>query len=267
MTPRIRYISSFHLPLLAFAILPAYAAGPSREAQLAFSRYTAEVEARLDRQHGMLERFLAAADDPTASARLRRGELVIEDLVPSGSAETAGAMLHHWRGTAFIPGATAEQFERLLCDFRDYPHRFAPEVVRAEVLSQRADHSRVRLRMRQQHVLTVVLDATYDVTFGQLDTERRFSMSRSVSIVEIASAGAHAGHALSPQDEHGFLWRQNTYWSCEERDRGLLIQIETISLSRGIPRGLGWALRPYVESIPREALAFTLTRVRDALGR
>ncbi len=47
---------------------------------------------------------------------------------------------------------------------------------------------------------------------------------------------------------------------------GLYVQIESVSLSRAIPAGLGWALRPYVESVPRESLEFTLRSARDAIA-
>jgi hypothetical protein len=43
------------------------------------------------------------------------------------------------------------------------------------------------------------------------------------------------------------------------------VQLEAISLTRDIPDGLGWLIRPFVTSIPRESLAFTLTRTREAL--
>jgi hypothetical protein len=72
---------------------------------------------------------------------------------------------------------------------------------------------------------------------------------------------------LNSSEEHGFLWRLNTYWSYEERDGGLYLQIESISLSRSIPLGLGWALRPYVESVPRESLEFTLRSARNAIRK
>ena len=70
---------------------------------------------------------------------------------------------------------------------------------------------------------------------------------------------------MNAAEEHGFLWRQNTYWSYEERDGGLYLQIESVSLSRSIPTGLGWALRPYVESVPRESLEFTLRSACEAI--
>ena len=84
---------------------------------------------------------------------------------------------------------------------------------------------------------------------------------------EIDSPGTPKEHALSPEDEHGFLWRLNTYWSFEERDGGLYMQVETISLTRSIPTGLGWAIRPYIESVPRESLEFTLRKACEALRK
>ncbi len=109
------------------------------------------------------------------------------------------------------------------------------------------------------------MDTTCDVTFGRLDPQHGFSASRSSRIAEIASPGAPNERTLAPAEEHGFLWQLNTYWSWEERDGGLYLQVESVSLSRAIPLGLSWALRPYVESVPRESLAFTLRSARNAL--
>jgi hypothetical protein len=72
---------------------------------------------------------------------------------------------------------------------------------------------------------------------------------------------------LTRTEEHGFLWRQNTYWSCEERDGGLYVQVESLSLTRSIPHGLGWAIAPYVESVPGESLEFTLRAVVQGMHR
>ena len=140
-------------------------------------------------------------------------------------------------------------------------------MLQAKAISNGSDDLYASMRIRQKHVLTVVMDATYDVAFGELDPQHRYSSSRSSRISEIASPGTEEEHILSAGDEHGFLWRQNTYWTWEERDGGLYMQIESVSLTRSIPIGLGWALRPFVESVPRESLEFTLRSVRNALQR
>ena len=64
-----------------------------------------------------------------------------------------------------------------------------------------------------------------------------------------------------------FCGGMNTYWSYEERDGGLYMQVDSISLTRAIPAGLGWAVRPYVESVPRESLEFTLRAACNALKK
>ena len=79
-----------------------------------------------------------------------------------------------------------------------------------------------------------------------------------MQITEIDAAGTAKERALSAGEEHGFLWRLNNYWSYEEGDGGLYIQVESVSLSRAVPGGLGWAIGPFVDSVPRESLEFTL---------
>jgi hypothetical protein len=240
-------------------------AEPLPAATDAFNRYVAAVEARLALQHQSPATFVAPAGSD--DLRPRQGAVVVEKLTPAAGAELPGALLHHWRGTAFIAGATAAEFERMLRDFKEYPHRFSPQVLDARVLSDDGDRMQASMRVRQKHVLTVVMDTTYDIAFGRLDAKDGYSSSRSTRIYEIDAPGTSREHPLSAAQEHGFLWRLNTYWTYEERDGGLYIQIESISLSRSIPAGLGWAIRPFVESVPRESLEFTLRSACNALRK
>ena len=258
------------LPIgLAFLAIPSQTrAEPTPAAVAAYNSYVAVVETRLARQHRSQNGFLVAGPfTPQNEPRLRRGELIVEQLTPSTGVGLPGAMLHHWRGTAFVAGAKAADFERLLRDFDAYPRHFSPQVVEAKVLSEQGDHLQASMRVRQRHVIAVVMDTAYDIAFGQLDAQHGYSISRSTRIAEIEAAGTSAERVLSSSQEHGFLWRQNTYWSYEERDGGLTMQIESVSLTRSIPIGLGWAVGPFVESVPRESLEFTLRSVCNALRR
>ena len=247
-------------------------AQPTPAAVAAFNAYAAGVESRLAGQHRSDGPFLATTAFDSGTMRLRKGEPVpadpmIEQLTPATGAEFSGSLLHHWRGTAFVPNAKAADFERLMQDFQDYPQRFSPQVLQARLIGQRGDRMQGWMRVRQQHVIPVVLDTTYDIAYGRLDTQHGYSISRSTRIAEIYGAGTNAERALNADEEHGFLWRLNTYWSYEERDGGLYVQIEAISLTRSIPHGLGWAIRPYIESIPRDSLEFTLRSTCNALRK
>ncbi len=238
-------------------------AEPPGSAVAAFDAYCRRVEARLAEEHRSAGGFLALADGE--ERRLRSGDVVIEKL--PGAGEVSGAALHDWRGTAFAPGATAADFERLMQDFEAYPQRFSPQVLEAKTVARDGDHLQAWMRVRQRHVITVVMDGRYDITYGRLDARHGYSISRSTEIDEIERAGTANERRLSGGEEHGFLWRLNTYWSYEERDGGLYLQVEAVSLTRAVPRGLGWAIGPYVESVPRESLEFTLRSAVSALRR
>ena len=241
----------------------AAAAGPKQAALSDFNSYVSQVESRLEQQHRSPHAFLAPED----WARLRRGDQIIDELTPSKRSESPGAMLHDWRGTAFAPGAKAADFERLMKDFAAYPHQYSPQVVKARVLTHQDDHFQVLIRTRQKHVITVVIDTTFDITFRRLDAAHGYSISRSTQASEIEGAGTDQERILSADQEHGFLWRLNTYWSFEERDGGLYMQIESVSLTRSIPTGLGWAIKPFVESVPRESLEFTLQSTCNSIRK
>lgn len=243
-------------------------AQPGTAAAEAFVAYTRAVEHRLAVQQAGGPFVVQPA---AGSAELRGGGMVIEPVHEAGAANPlpggSRAMLHHWRGTVFVPGGTAAGFQRLLRDLAAYPRVFAPEVLRASVVSGGGDEMQTALRVREHHVLTVTLDGTYDVTIRAADAHRGASVSRSLRLAEIAEPGTAAEHALGPSAEHGYLYRLNTYWSWDERDGGLYVQMETVSLSRAIPAGLRWALQPYVDSVPRDSLTFTLSAVQRALKR
>ena len=254
--------------LLILVAAPSCASGePTAEATSAFNAYLKAVESRLANQHQSRDFFLAPPLTPQNEKVLQQGELIIEPITPLTGSPLPGALLHDWRGTAFAAGAKAADFERLMRDISAYPQHFSPEVLQAKVLSQQGDHLQARMRVRQRHVLTVVLDTTYDITFGRLDAQHGYSISRSIKIAEIESPGSSSEHALDANEEHGFLWRLNTYWTYEQRDDGLYLQIESVSLTRSVPTGLNWVIQPFIEKIPRESLEFTLRSTCNALRK
>jgi hypothetical protein len=81
----------------------------------------------------------------------------------------------------------------------------------------------------------------------------------------------HAGkpdeRVLPPGHDSGFLWKLYSYWRFQERDGGVYVECEAISLTRAVPAGLGWVIQPIITSLPRESLANTLRETRAALQK
>lgn len=257
----LRLIAGFGFVVLSASSVRAVEPSPAGLA--GFNSYAEKVESRLAREHRSPSTFIVPED----SARLRNGQIIVEQLTSAGGDDLPGALLHDWRGTAFVPGATVADFERLMEDFGAYPQHYAPQVVSSRVLSRNGGHFNVLMRVRQLQVITVVMDITFDVVFDRLNALHGYSISHSKRIDEIASTGTRGEYALSPAAAHGFLWRLDTYWSYAQQDKGLFIQVESISLTRSIPKGLGWAIGPFVERVPRQSLEFTLQSTCEALRR
>lgn len=153
---------------------------------------------------------------------------------------------------------------------QDYDHEaelYAPEVVRAKAISHTGDDFHIYLRLREKGIITVVLDTEHDAHFERLDANREASSSVSTRVQQVENAGGPGEHDLPVGQDGGYLWRINTYWRFLERDGGVYVQCESVSLTRNIPTGLGWIVRPLIESIPRDLLRATLEHTRRGLTR
>ncbi len=239
------------------------------ETLAAFESYVARQEQRIRREQSSPKSFLIlpslpAAQGADALTPLRRGEVLVEKRGKS-PIQVPGGLIHHWVGTALIPEASVDQVVTLVQDY-DHLQRYYPEVEQSRLLARDGDHYRIFLRLRRHYVVTVILDSEYEVDRGRLDASHQFSFSRSTRIAEISEPGSLHEHALDPQHDHGFLWRLNTYWRFAQLDDAVLVQCEAISLTRGVPGGLGWLVGPLLQSIPRESLETTLRGTRAAVS-
>jgi hypothetical protein len=201
-------------------------------------------------------------------AALKRGEVQIHQLSTPDNGKPficPGGMIHHWVGVAFIPGA---KLDDVLGTLQDYDHQstyYAPDVERSKIESRDGDFFRVFLRFRRHKVITVVIDSDHEIHYFHDAPGRAHSRSSAVRIAEVENPGKGDEREKPPGDDGGYLWRMETWWRMEERDGGVYVQSEVASLTRDIPTGLGWLVAPFITSIPRETLAFTLEATRKAV--
>jgi hypothetical protein len=242
------------------------------ETDAAFNSYVQLSEQRMqgDLRSG---RFLWVDGLPTEQRqevyeRLKRGEVVtqkMETLDGGASIPVPGGLIHHWIGVVFIPRAGLQQTLALLQNYDEHSRIYSPRVLRSKLIQHNGDDFKVFLRLRDTNIVTVVLDTEYDVHYVRIDQARACSQSYSTRVAEVESSGQRDEHEKPVGHDNGYLWRLNSYWRFWERDGGAYVQLEAISLTRDIPDGLGWLVRPFITSIPRESLVFTLKRTREAL--
>lgn len=101
--------------------------------------------------------------------------------------------------------------------------------------------------------------------WGEVSPTELYSNSISTRIAQVKDPDRPDGPEYAPGHGSGYLWRLNTYWRFEQKDGGVYIQCEALSLTRDIPFGLGWLLKPLVTKIPRDSLNRALGRTRSVV--
>jgi hypothetical protein len=209
------------------------------------------------------------ADAKTAAyAKLKQGEVVMQRVTQINdgtSSQVPGGMIHDWRGIVFIPVVKLDQVLELLQDYNNHAKYYSPDVESARIESRDGDHFRVFMRFRRHKIVTVVLNTEQDITYYRDSSTRAHSRSTAIRIREVENSGTPEEREKSPIADNGFLWQMETWWRMEERDGGVYVQNEAVTLTRDIPTGLGWLVEPFVTSIPKETLEFTLGATRRAV--
>jgi hypothetical protein len=238
----------------------------------AFERYIRATEARMQEDLNSAQRFLWIDRMPeerrdALHTVLREGQLYIEQLKTSQNGkdiEIPNGLVHHWVGIIFIPGVTLQRTLAVLQDYDNHQIIYGPYVRRSKLLRRDGNDIDVFLQFYRKAIVTVVLNAEFQVHYDQVDPVRVQSRSYSTRIAEIENAGRTSESEKPPGKDHGYLWRLYTYSRLEEKDGGVYFQLESIALTRRIPIGLGWLINPFVKRIPRESLSMLLSATRKA---
>jgi hypothetical protein len=242
------------------------------ETVAAFERYTRVAEEQmgddLRLNHFLIVDRLPEEQRQQAYDQLQRGEIRIEELhaeedhhpirVPNG-------LIHHWAGIIFIPKATLSEAISVLNDYDHEPDIYKPDIRRSKLIEQHGNESKIYLQFYSKSILTVVLNAYFDVVERQIGPTRVASASRSTRIVEVADPGAPNEHERSDGVDHGYMWRLCSYWRIEQKDGGVYVENESITLTRTVPVLLAWLVNPLTKSIPHDVLLHTLTNTRNAV--
>jgi len=235
-----------------------------------FAKYVAAVEARRTRAIANHEPFLdverqAPAQLALTMAALRRGEVIVtrggERDASGNELPIDGGQVNHWRGTVFVPKVKLDALLKVLQEPQSDKHK-QEDVLSSRVVSRDGDSQKVYLRLRRTKFVTVVYDTEYDVDYKRLSPDRAISNSISTKVVEIENAGTPRERALPEGNDSGYMWRLNSYWRYKQVDDGVLVEIESLTLSRNLPAIIGPLIRPIVNSTARESMTRTLASVR-----
>jgi len=241
----------------------------------AFDRYVGAAEARMKREESEPDDFLYIESLPKTQygqilSTLKHGGIYVQQIhtrdAKGEPINIPGGMIHHWVGDIFIPRRSISSALDVLRDYSNFKNIYKPEIIRSRLVNREdEDDYSVYLRMQKKSIVTVTLDTWYNIHFTPLGPNRGYSRSNSTRIQQVEDAGTSDEHLDPVGQDSGYLWRINSYWRYKQYDSGVIIEWESIALSRQIPFLLVWFVKPLIRSIARETVQNMLTATRKAV--
>jgi hypothetical protein len=232
------------------------------ETKAAYQTYVAAQETRLESQNRLQNGFLWIDRASGRTRSVQSGNIVTEQVA---ALAVPGGMVQHWIGGVFLPRATLRRVAQVDQDYANYATIYSPDLTRPKVLEHQGDHFLVSYRIRKKKILTAVMDTEHAIDYVPLGSGRMAIRSRSEYVRQVQDPDTPTERILADGEGQGFLWAMNSYWRMEERDGGVYIECETITLSRDVPFGMRRMLAPILRSFAQESLQSALEAKRRAV--
>ena len=258
--------------MLACLVVPSVECSElKKETAKAFDRYIEVSEARISSELNngpfLFVDALSETRRQEAYAQLRKGQLLISQVNTKEEGhpiEIHHGLIHDWVGLLFVPNVSLSQTLAVVQDYDNHENIYKPEVRRSKLLNRSGNNFNVFLQLYKESLVTVVINANFDVTYEPLGPHRVVSRSYSTRLAEVQNHDRPDEREEPVDDAHGYLWRLYSYWRFEEKDGGVYVQLESIGLSRGVPAIFAWLVNPLLRSIPRATLSNLLVATRRA---
>jgi hypothetical protein len=231
----------------------------------AFDSYVKTVEQQLGQRWDGQSPFLSSDSSPKDKKQLLQGHLVIAPGASPNPAEVPDGLIHDWVGAVFIPDTTMEKVIAVLQDF-DAHARTYPEILKSRMIKRDGNNLKGYWRVeRKQQFVPATYDIEQEAQYRQAGQGKWICRDHSTIIREVKDPGSKHESLFPAGEGLGLLWRLNAYWSLQATAGGVMAECRTISLSRGIPSGMGWMIKPFIQNVPRESLTSTLRNTRKAV--
>jgi hypothetical protein len=267
----------YPIGLLLMVITMGMAGSPVMAAKLqektltAWDVYVRLTEERITKELNSSTGFLAQDFQSVPKAQMERdavlsGKILVEKmktLNPRGrKIKVPAGTLHHWRGSVFIPDV---DLETVLTQVRNPARQkdLQEDVLESRILEENDDSLRLYLKLVRSKIVTVTYNTEHLIEYQRHGEGLASSRSIATKIAELEDAGTTSEREKPEGKDHGFLWKLNSYWRYQQVDGGVLVECESLTLSRGVPVILAPFVKPIITGVARESMQRTLSSMRD----
>jgi hypothetical protein len=251
------------------------AADLSAETVKAWNSYVKATEARISKELSSKDKFLALEFQPEDRVNrelksLFAGEIPITEVksvdANGREIEVPDGMIHHWRGSVFIPNIALDAVYARVANPSIEDTR-QEDVLDSAVLERNPDSLKLYLKLQRSKIITVVYNTEHQVRFQRPNANRAWSRSMATKIAEIENPHSDNERERPEGHDRGFLWRMNSYWRYKQVEGGVIVECESITLSRSIPAVIKYFVNPLIKKVARESMNRTLDSMRNRLSR
>ena len=192
----------------------------------------------------------------------------LNDLNPNGTNggdDIRSGYIHDWIGALLVPNTSVSAVEAVLENYGSYAKIYGAALKSASASKTGNDAAgrSYDVRLVTERVEGIGIHFAFDlrnrVIFRDAGGDATVD-SRSYLIRESNSGKAPYTDLLPVGNDHGILWRLNSYWRLRPAGSGVYAELRVISLSRKPLPGT----RDLVKSRARESLEDTLVKTRGA---
>jgi putative flippase GtrA len=225
------------------------------------------ISAELSSQKGFLAfDFLSPQEAARKREAVLSGDIPIQQIKTSDAIQVPGGMIHHWRGSVFIPGVPLD-FILSRVENPDLEDTKQEDVLDSRVLERTPGQLKLYLKLQRSKFVTVVYNTEHVVRFQMHGPDRASSSSRATRIAEIECVAENKEREKPEGHDRGFLWRMNSYWRYQQVEGGVIVECESMTLSRSVPFLLDRIVHPLINSTARESMHRTLQSMRARMTR
>ena len=123
------------------------------------------------------------------------------------------------------------------------------------------------LKLQRSKIVTVIYNTEHLVRYQRHGDAQAFSSSIATKISEIERLNDTTEREKPEGHDRGFLWRMNSYWRYQQVPGGVIVECESMTLSRSIPSFLEFMVRPIINKVARESMHRTLQSMKARILR
>jgi hypothetical protein len=165
--------------------------------------------------------------------------------------------LQQWHGRLFVRGVALDA----LLGSLQHVLPVQDDIIAARFVDRGPGRVHVYLRLVRRTILTVTFDTEHEMTFARASPDVATARSVMTRVNEVEAAGTARERIVPAGADRGLLWRLQSYFRYTQMADGVLVEMQSLTLSRGIPFLLRPVASPIVEDVARESVARTLEAV------